>query len=101
MTPRKTPEIAIEDYLVKSVQARGGMALKGNVQGRRFVDRIVILPRGVTAYIECKRPVGGRFTAHQIETMTRLRELGQLVASVSTRAEVDALLSVLDARGAA
>lgn len=86
-------ESTIEDYLVQQVKALGGFSLKGDrIAGRRFIDRICILPGGRTVYVECKRPKGGRYSVHQVETLDRLRELGHEVWRVKTRQEVDACL---------
>ncbi len=92
MSKASTKEYSIEAYLVKRVRETGGMALKGDTPGRRFLDRICILPDGVTLYVEVKRPKGGRATAHQLETMRRLKALGHLVALVKTTGEIDDLL---------
>lgn len=89
----KSPlEETVEDYLVKRVEAIGGVALKGDVKGRRFLDRICILPGGVTVYVEVKRPSGGRYSKHQVETLKRLQALGHKVARVENRAEVDGFI---------
>lgn len=89
----KQLETSVEDYLVDRVEKElGGMALKGAVPGRRFLDRIVILPGGTTIYVECKRPKGGIYSAHQDETLDRLAKLGHRTARVKTKAEVDQLL---------
>lgn len=86
-------ENTVEDYLVDKVKALGGVALKGAVPGRRFLDRIVILPGGRTIYVECKRPIGGRHSVHQGETLERLQALSHEIARVKTRAEVDTMLA--------
>lgn len=88
-------EIAVETYFVKRVEKDlGGMALKGDVPGRRFLDRIAILPGGRTCYVELKRPKSkgrsaGRLTGHQTETIKRLRDLGHDVATLYTKEQVD------------
>ena len=91
-----TLEHSVETYFVKRVENDlGGMALKGAVPGRRFIDRIAILPGGVTVYVEVKRPKGGRYSAHQIETLRRLVEMGHHVETLHTKAQVDQWLSSL------
>lgn len=83
-------ESSVENYFVKQVEDRlGGVALKGDIKGRRFIDRIVILPRGITAFVELKRPSGGRFSEHQGETLERLEQMGHRIARLKTKAEVD------------
>lgn len=91
-------EYTVEDYLVKQVEKRGGIALKGAVPGRRFVDRICILPGGVTLYAELKRPdKKGRLSVHQGETLKRLRALGQYATRFDTRNEIDVWFRAYDA----
>ena len=55
-----TLESTIEAYFVKRIKALGGKTLKAAVPGARFIDRIAMLPNGVTIYAELKRPEGGR-----------------------------------------
>lgn len=89
-------ERSVENYLVKRVERElGGMALKGDVPGRRFLDRILVLPLGVTIYCECKRPVGGRYSRHQLETVERLLKMGHFVSMTHTRHDVDILVTEL------
>lgn len=91
-------EESVEDYLVKRVKDLGGVALKGDVKGQRFLDRILIMPGGRTIWCEVKRPPstkypdGGRYSKHQAETLRRLTEMGHACARVKTKAEVDLLL---------
>ena len=94
----KTPlEENVESYLVRQIEARGGMALKGAVPGRRFIDRICVLPYGVTAFVELKRPKGGVRSAHQIETIRRLAvDMDHIAVFLKTCGEVDAFLRELD-----
>lgn len=96
----KTPlEENVEGYLVRQIEARGGMALKGAVPGRRFIDRICVLPYGITAFVELKRPKGGVRSAHQIETIRRLKdEMHHVAVFLKTREEVDMLLRELDVK---
>lgn len=84
-----TQESTIEAYLVKRINALGGIALKGAVPGRRFIDRICVLSDGVTLWVECKKPKGGRRTAHQEKTIETLLDLGHFAFFVKTKAEID------------
>ena len=63
-----------------------------DVPGRRFLDRILILPGGFTVYVECKRPKGGRYSPHQVETLKRLKTMGHWVETLHTKKDVDAWL---------
>lgn len=50
-------ESALEQRLVREVKAIGGLAPKWVSPGNRGVpDRLVILPHGVTVYVEMKAP---------------------------------------------
>lgn len=89
---RNPLEDTVENYLIKRVKELGGIALKGDVKGQRFLDRILIMPHGRTIWCEVKRPEGGRFSKHQEETLRRLTEMGHACARVKTKAEVDLLL---------
>lgn len=83
-------ELAVETYFVKRVEKDlRGIALKGDVPGRRFLDRIVILPGGMTYYVELKRPKGGRLSEHQKETIRRLKDMGHDVAVLNSKQQVD------------
>lgn len=85
-------EASIESYLVKRVSALGGFALKGDIPGVRFLDRICIMPDGVTLWIECKRTRGGRRTRLQENVIKQLLNRGHFAFFVKTREEVDAVL---------
>lgn len=87
-------EISVENYLVKRTEAIYGIALKGDVPGRRFLDRILIMPWSATYYVECKRPKNGRYSIHQIETMERLKAMGVKVLTLHTKEAVDDLFKV-------
>lgn len=92
-----TLEHTVENYLVKRVKEVGGIALKGDVPGRRFLDRICIMPGGKVYFVELKRPKGGQFSAHQIETMKRLTDLGQIVIGVKNKEDVDFIMDLWEA----
>lgn len=85
-------ETVVEDKIVELAKAAGGVAIKGDVPGRRFLDRIIILPDGVTIYAECKRPPGGtsrgRLSAHQGATLDRLNRQGHMTWRVNTVEDV-------------
>lgn len=87
-------ETSVEDYLVRRVEQAGGIALKGDVPGRRFVDRICFLPGGRIVVFELKRPSGGHRRRHQVETVRRLVALGFEAYFCKTKEEVDACLGV-------
>jgi hypothetical protein len=86
-------ESAIETELVMRVRGMGGICEKVTTIGRRgFFDRVVVLAGGRVVFVECKRPKGGRLSAHQIERHRRYKALGAVVAVVLNSADIDALL---------
>lgn len=89
-------ERAVEDYLVARVRALGGRADKVEMIGRRgFFDRLVLLPNGRVAFVETKRPKGGRVSPQQRALHAAYRDLGQTVAVLKNRDDVDRLLDGL------
>ena len=67
-------ENALEQELVFRVHNKGGIAEKVTVLGTRgFFDRVVVLPGGRVAFVELKRPRGGRLSPHQILRAERLQ----------------------------
>ena len=94
MVSRPLKEEAVETELVMRVRAIGGIAEKTTILGRRgFFDRVVVLPGGKVYFVECKRPKGGRVSAHQIERHRRYTALGAVVAIISCSADIDRLLN--------
>jgi len=87
-----TSEKAIERYLVDSVTKAGGLCLKfasSNMTG--YPDRIVLLPCGVSAWVEVKG-YSGRITTKQTLRIQQLALLGQKVYVADSRESVDWLL---------
>ena len=87
-------EDSVEEELVRRVRSMGGRCEKMAMQGRRgFPDRLVVLPGGRMILCECKRPVGGRLSPHQISLHAAYEALGVRIAIVRNSADIDALLS--------
>ena len=85
----------VEQYLVDRVEANGGVAVKVVSPGRRgFFDRIVVL-NGDVAFVETKKPKGGRVSPQQRQLHERFRMAGAHVEVVKTREEVDILVEAL------
>ena len=87
-------EREVEGYLVRQVEKMGGMCPKFN-SVRGWPDRIVLLPSGVSAWVETKRPVGGVLSSTQLVAHEQLRRVGQKVYVVWSQEEVDELLELL------
>lgn len=86
-------EVHVEDHLVKSVKALGGVALKFTVPGRRgYPDRLCLILGRPGFFVELKRPVGGRFAMLQKERHKELRAAGARVYLAKNNTEVDAIL---------
>lgn len=87
-------EREVEGYLVRQVEKMGGRCPKfDSVRG--WPDRIVLLPAGVVAWVETKRPVGGVLSPAQLVVHEQLRRVGQQVYVVWSQEEVDELLELL------
>ena len=90
----------IEDYLIKRVKAMGGEVRKVQWLGRNSApDRLVMLPRSNTVWVELKNPktivtfpADARERAQHREH-ERMRKLGQRVEVIGTLYQVEALLS--------
>lgn len=91
----RVTEDVVERHLVKSVTALRGIAIKAERLMTGFPDRLVILPGGVQAYFELKRPVGGKFEKMQPLVHRRLRRLGCRVYVCKTKQEVNEALEEL------
>lgn len=73
----KTKEKSVEQYLRAEVEARGGDCIKIDpANNKGFPDRLVLLPGGVAALVEAKKPSGGRVSEHQEAWAQRLLSMG-------------------------
>lgn len=83
-------EVEIENYFNWTVALLGGDAMKFESPGQRGrSDRIAALPNGTTWFVELKRPVGGRMSAHQHRFAHRMAELRQRYALLHTKELID------------
>lgn len=84
----------VEQYLVDRVAEAGGVCVKFIPDHRRGMpDRIAMFRGGVLVWVETKKPKGGVVSAVQKHRHKELRELGQHVAVVWTKAQVDTLVA--------
>jgi len=92
----------VERELIARVEALGGLCIKMQAIGRRgFFDRLVVLPGAKIYFVECKRPSGGRLSAHQIWYHKGFGDLGARIAIVKDSADIDRLLAASEAEKAA
>lgn len=88
-------ERIVETYLREQVKVAGGIAYKWTSPGNSGVpDRIVILPGGITVFVELKAP-GGKPTKLQLVQHKRLRALGCDVRVIDSKEQVDSFLEEL------
>jgi hypothetical protein len=91
---RAAREDTVEGYLVERVAALGGVAAKLMLL-TGWPDRLVLLPGGIIAFVECKRPHGGRDEPMQPRVQKMLGDLGFNVHKIKSKPEVDALLEIM------
>ncbi len=96
----ETSEKAIDRYLTERTTALGGLSLKFQSETMTgFPDRIVMLPGGVTAWVELKSR-GRKPRLLQQVRHCQLRDLGQKVYVADSRTAVDTLLAELSGKEA-
>ena len=88
-------ESAVERYLARQIQERGGWALKFVPSVSGLPDRIVLLPGGRFFFVELKAP-NGVVALHQHVVHGKLSRLGFPVATLSSVDEVSAWLQTID-----
>lgn len=85
----------VEQYLTARVRAAGGMCVKFSPDSMRGMpDRIVMLPGGVLVWVELKKPKGGKVSEVQRHRHRKLRQLGQQVVVLWSKADVDQFMWV-------
>jgi hypothetical protein len=90
------PERRVEDYLVRQVNAAGGLCWKFVSPALAGVpDRIVIL-NGVVVFVEVKTP-GGKPTKLQMFRLKQIIDAGGLARVIDSREGVDELIDALNA----
>lgn len=89
-------EKAIEAYLAKLVKEMDGVCLKYSNPGMvGYPDRVVLLPCGITVWVELKSK-GRKTTKAQALRIEHLRKLGHNVAVVDSKEAVDTILDGCD-----
>lgn len=88
-------EKSIEAYLCKRVRALDGLCLKySNPNMTGFPDRLVLLPDGVSAWLELKSK-GEKPREIQLIRHSQLERLGHRVYVIDSRSGVDNLINDL------
>lgn len=82
-------ESEIEQKLVSGVEKLGGACIKVGVEG--WPDRLVVLPHGITVWVETKRP-DGRVADLQKWRAAKLRKIGHHVEIPKSKEAVEKLL---------
>lgn len=86
-------EKELEAYLTKRVKELGGRSYKWVSPGNDGVpDRIIVLPKGKTLFVELKQP-GKKPTPLQAKVMQQLRDLGSAVTWTDSKEGVDEILT--------
>ena len=84
----------IEEYLRDQVKAIGGKAYKFISPGNSGVpDRIVLLPPGITIFVELKAP-GKKSTVLQQKQQKQIDDLGFMVRVIDSKHGVDELIEI-------
>ena len=91
----KTSEKAIEAYLRRRVEAEGGICLKySNPNQVGYPDRAVLLPGGVTLWVELKS-TGEKPSKLQRERFREMESIGHSVAVLDSKEAVDGFMDVV------
>ncbi len=88
-------ERSVEYWVVYYAKERGGKAFK-LVGYTGIPDRLILLPHGVIAFAETKRPKGGKVATAQKLRHKFLRALGFRVFVPCTKHEVEQMFLELD-----
>jgi hypothetical protein len=91
----KLNEKQIENYLVRAVKSKGGMAMKFVSPGMSGVpDRLILLPGGKMCFAETKRP-GGKPRKLQCAVHKLLNRLGFRVFIIDSKEGAENMLRLV------
>ena len=85
-------EKSIEQYLVEEVKKLGGVCLKySNHNMVGYPDRVVLLPGGITLWVELKSK-GRKPSAVQVIRFKSMERIGHTVHVCDSKASIDGML---------
>lgn len=91
-------EFKIESRFVSEVKKLGGKAYKF-ISGESGVpDRIVVLPGGIIAFVELKKPKDGRLSKMQVWQHEQLRNLGAKVYVINSYESINLFIAEMQGR---
>ncbi len=94
-----TIESDIEKWLATLVKKEGGIYLKIPAMYMSGIpDRLVLLPESRMAFVELKRPIGGKRAMLQKYWNRELTDLGFMCEWVRTKEEAEKLIEKLSAQ---
>lgn len=85
----------IERHLRLKVEKLGGLCYKWVSPSNAGVpDRIIMLPGGITAFVEVKSPVGVLSMQQRVK-INKMKELGQKVYILNSMNKIDELIELI------
>lgn len=91
-------EFKIESRFVNEVKKLGGKAYKFMSGETGVPDRIVVLPGGIIAFVELKKPKDGRLSKMQVWQHERLKKLGAKVYVINSYEEINGFIAEMKGR---
>ena len=89
-------EESVETHLRKQVKIAGGLCVKLNPFGMVGIpDRLILLPGGVVAFAEVKKPKNAKVARLQFWWRDKLVKMGFMHRFVWTKEDADEMLEVL------
>ncbi len=90
-------ESTVEKHLRVAVQKRGGLCWKFKSSVSGVPDRIVLLPEGIIAFLEVKRP-GGIPRPQQVKRILQIERLGTKAGWVDSKETIEEFLNEISGK---